>query len=66
MLNLLFVLIIHPASMPDEFCGFRDTPGIAKLGAQMHGLSLDNDPSSYVSVRELIERMALGPSALYE
>jgi hypothetical protein len=66
MLNLLFVLIIHPASMPDEFCGFRDTPGIAKLGAQMHSLGLDNDPSSYVSVRELIERMALGPSALYE
>jgi hypothetical protein len=59
MLNLLFTYMIEPVRQ----AGARPFG----LTAIMEGLGIDDDDDdNAVSVQELIERMALGPSALWE
>ena len=55
ILRRLFLFVVEPMGV---------AAGGAWLNATMEGLGGSAD--NYVSVRELIERMALGPSALYE
>ena len=55
ILRRLFLFVVEPMGV---------AAGGAWLNAAMEGLGGSAD--NYVSVRELIERMALGPSALYE
>jgi hypothetical protein len=58
VLHLFFTFLVFPQRMAND-------PSFG-LAASMEGLGIDDDDDNAVSVQELIERMALGPSALWE